>query len=228
MRVRSLRLLLLPLFRRALCLGLLLGATSASALSITPPPGSPLLPDDGSEAYCPCDQDPNPLVTRNVVLLREGYDPISASIPHEWGIYFLEDPDTLIPVFTSEDTPAPGPLNPRAAIDFNNGRVVDLDTMTVEYSFTPTLCCFGFYLKIEGQDPVLTYSQATLNDGGVDTFASFPHMTQANFRVVAFEIDEQVLSIDTVNGACVIPEPSVALLVGSGLALMAGRRRRPI
>ena len=61
---------------------LLLGAGSASAISISPPPGSGLGQDDLSEIYCPCDQDPNPHITRTVLTAREGFDAVSGAIPH--------------------------------------------------------------------------------------------------------------------------------------------------
>lgn len=215
-RVRSLlQLLTLPL---------LLTASSASAISVTPPPGSGLGPDDGSDIYCPCDQDPNPTVTRNVMTVREGFDALSATTPHEWGIYFADDPQTLIPIF-SEVEAAAGGVNAAAAVDFDNGQVIDLDTLEVDFTFTPTLAKFGFYLRIGTQSgPVLTYSQAVLN-GGTDTFGSFPSLSSPNFRVVAFEVDGRVLALESVQGACAVPEPSIALLLGGGLAMLAARRR---
>jgi len=215
------------LSRPALCVVLLLGASTASAISITPAPGSGLGPDDGTEIYCPCDQDPNPHITRDVVTVREGYDLISSRIPHEWGFYFADDPSTLYPIFRANETPV-GNLNPRAAIDFDHGTVVDLDDFGIETTFTPRLAKFGFYIKLDHQgDPeILSYSQHDLNPGDADTYGSFPSLTQANFRVVAFEIEQRILSLETVNGACnVVPEPSVALLLGGGLAMLATRRR---
>lgn len=219
----------LKLFKLSLChlvagAVLMLGAGSASAISLTPPPGSGLGQDDLSEIYCPCDQDPNPNVTRNLLTVREGFDRFSGAIPHEWGIYFADDPSFLIPLFTAEDVPTGG-FNAAAVVDFDHGTVVDLDTLAVEFTFTPTLAKFGFYLRVDDRSaPILTYSQAALN-GGVDTFGSFPSLTNPNFRVVAFEIDGHILSIESVMGACAVPEPSVVWLVGGGLTLLAARRR---
>lgn len=215
----------LKLFQLYLAAGaLLLGASSASAISLTPPPGSGLGPDDLSEIYCPCDQDPNPQVTRNVMTVREGFDRFSGATPHEWGIYFADDPSTLIPLFTAADAPTGG-INASAVVDFQAGTVVDLETLTIEFTFAPNLGHFGFYLRVESGGPVLlTYSQASLN-GGADTFGSFPSTTNPNFRVVAFEVNGLVLSIESVNGACAVPEPSVVWLVGGGLLLLTQRRR---
>lgn len=203
---------------------LLLGAGSASALSITPPPNSGLGQDDLSEIYCPCDQDPNPIVTRNLLTVREGFDGVAGSIPHEWGIYFADDPTTLIPLFTADDAPSGG-VNAAAQVDFDAGTVTDLDSLSIEFTFEARLAKFGFYLRIDDRSaPVLTYSQPVLN-GGTDTFASFPSLTHPNFRVVAFEIGGRVLSIESVQGACPVPEPGVIWLVGGGIALLATRRR---
>lgn len=225
MRVAALRSLPLHLCQLAFGAALLLSAGAASAISITPAPGSSLGQDDGADIFCPCDLDPNPIVNRHVVTVRESYDGVSSVVPHEWGIYFASDPGTLIPVFTAADG---GPGKPAAEIDFDNGIVTDLDTMLVEFTFDPQLAKFGFYLKIDpaGGPSTLTYSQAALN-GGLDTFGSFPSLTNPAYRVVAFEVNGQIASIEAAAGVCApaVPEPSVALLLGGGLVALARRRR---
>jgi hypothetical protein len=215
---------LFQLCRFAAVAVLLLGAGTASAISFVPNPGRGLGPDDLSEIYCPCDRNPNPLFTERVMTVRESFDAFAGVIPHEWGIYFADDPSTLIPLLTASDTPTGG-VNAAAAVDFEAGTVTDLETLTVEYSFTPNLGHFGFYLRVQNDDAVLlTYSQAALN-GGADTFGSFPSLTSPYLRLVAFEVDGALLSIESVHGACAVPEPSVVWLVGGGLALLANRRR---
>jgi hypothetical protein len=212
------------LLRSLLGAALLLGATSASAISIHPAPGSGLAEDDGGEIFCPCDLDPNPTVNRHIATIREAFDGIAATTPHEWGIYFADDPTKLIPVFTAEDH---GPGKPVATIDFDNGIVTDVDALTVEFTFDPRVAHYGFYVKVElpSGPPILSYSQAALN-GGIDTFGSFPTITNSAYRVVAFEVNGAVLAFEAVAGACpVVPEPSVALLFGGGLALLGIRRR---
>jgi hypothetical protein len=72
-------------------------------------------------------------------------------------------------------------------IDFDNGNVVDLEALSVEATFAPSLGEFGFYLSISfPSNPLLVYSDPALN-GGVDTWASFPFLANPLFRQVAFE-----------------------------------------
>jgi hypothetical protein len=213
-----------PIVQLALGIALLMSATSASAISIHPPAGSGLGQDDDTEIYCPCDLDPNPTVNRHIATIREAFDGIATAVPHEWGIYFADDPTHLIPVFTAEDH---GPSKPVATVDFDNGIVTDVDSLTVEFTFDPRVAHYGFYLKVEvpSGPPILTYSQAALN-GGVDTFGSFPTLGNSAYRVVAFEVNGAIVALEAVAGACpVVPEPSVALLLGGGLALLSKRRR---
>lgn len=221
--------LLLP-FRSALQLvlaaGLLLCAGTASAISISPAPGSGLGQDDQADIFCPCDLDPNPTVNHHIVTVRESYDGIAAAIPHEWGIYFASDPGTLIPVFTAADS---GPGREGATIDFDNGIVTDLETLLVEFTFAPQIAKFGFYLRIDPANGggVLTFSQAALN-GGLDTFGSFPSLANPAYRVVAFEVNSRIAAIEAAAGVCVpaVPEPVTAAMLAGGLVVLASRRRR--
>jgi hypothetical protein len=184
-----------------------------------PPPGPGLGPDDGAEVFLP---NLNPILNRHVVLIKEAFDPIPAAIPHEWGFYFQGDATTLFPIFTTSDQ---APPEQAAVIDFDNGIVVDLDGSSQESAFAPSLGNFGFYLKIDFPGgPLLTFSEIAEN-AGTDTFASFPFLANPLFRVVAFEVDEQVFSLQIVDGAVPIPEPSVLVLLGGGLVLLAGAHR---
>ncbi len=214
----------LPLFQLLSSAMLLLIGGSASAISFAPPLGSSFGPDDGSEIYCACDRNPNPSITYRVMKVAEGIDGVADSTPHQWGIYFIDDPDTLIPIFSETDVP--GPDKTQAAVDFDAGTVTDLDSLQVEFNFAPTLRHFGFYLRIDdGAEPVLLYSQASL-DSGPDPFGSFPSQESALLHMVVFEVDGRVLSLELVDGACtVVPEPSVAVLLGAGIALLGARRR---
>ncbi len=198
-------------------------ASSAGATLIGSSTGNPSLgPDDGSEIYVP---NLNPNFNRHIVLVKEAFDPVLTLFPHTWGFYFAGDTANRYPVFTSPDQ---GPPEQQAVIDFDNGQVVDLDSLAIEATFTPSLGDFGFYLEIQFPNgPLLTFSQAAENPGGVDTYASFPYLPNPLFRVVAFEVNEQLFSLEIVDGAVPVPEPSVVALIGGGLALLAAGRRRP-
>lgn len=212
---------------RAVCSAALVAALglagSAGAASIIGgSTGNPALgPDDGSEIYIP---NLNPNYNRHIVLVKEAADPVLAAIPHSWGFYFAGDINNRYPVFSTSDQ---GPPEQQAVIDFDNGQVVDLDALAIDATFTPSLADFGFYLEIQYPNgTVRTYSQAAENPGGVDTYASFPFLANTLFRVVAFEINEQVFALEIIDGALPVPEPSVLMLVGGGIALLVAGRRR--
>ena len=205
----------------AFVLLLVAGAAGATSIIGGGPPGPGLGGDDGAESFF---ANLNPNYDRHIVLVRETFDPIVGSIPHEWGFYFTSDPSTRYPVFTTSDAAPPEQV---AVIDFDNGQVVDLDHLAVDAAFTPSLAQFGFYLSIEFNPghPMLVYSQPELNDGGIDTFASFPFLANPLFRQVAFEVREQIYALEVVDGAVPVPEPVTAALLAGGLAVLASRRR---
>jgi hypothetical protein len=185
------------------------------------PPGPGLGGDDGSELYVP---NLNPTLNRHIVLVKEAFDAFPGSISHEWGIYFASDPSTLLPVLTTGDS---GPPEQQAVVDFDNGQIVDLDSLSIESSFAPSLDPFGFYIKVEfnAGSPVIAYSQAALNPGGLDWYASFPFLANPLFREVAFEVRDQLYSLEIVDGAKNVPEPATLALLAGGIALLASRRR---
>jgi hypothetical protein len=212
--------------RRFLATGLastlaLASAPSTASIIGGGPPGPGLGGDDLAESFFP---NLNPNFDRHIVLIRETFDAIPDSISHEWGFYFTADPNTLYRIFSTSDA---GPPEQVAVIDFDNGEVVDLDSLSVDATFTPSLGSFGFYLSVAFNEnaPVLVRSEAALNDGGIDSFASFPYLANPLFRMVAFEVREQIYSFEVVDGAIPVPEPTTALLLAGGLAWLASRRR---
>jgi hypothetical protein len=207
---------------RALAVVAALGlASSAGATALVGgSTGNPDLgPDDGSEVYVP---NLNPNFNRHIVLVKEAFDPVIAAFPHSWGFYFAGDPANRYPIFSTSDQ---APPEQQSVIDFDNGQVVDLDALAIDATFTPSLGDFGFYLEIQfPAGTLLTFSQPAEN-GGVDTFASFPYLPNPLFRVVAFEVNSQLFSLQIVDGAVPVPEPSTLLLIGGGLGLLISGRR---
>jgi hypothetical protein len=200
---------------------LALAAPSGAGLIGGGPPNPGLGGDDGTELYL---ANLNPVFNQHIVLVKEAFDGVLSTVPHEWGFYFASDPTTLYPVLTATDQ---GPPEQAAVIDFDNGRVVDLDSLSIESTFTPSLDAFGFYLEIELNpgSPVRLFSEAALNDGGIDSFASFPFLANPLFRMVAFEAREQLYSLEIVDGAIPVPEPTTIALLAGGVAILAARRR---
>jgi hypothetical protein len=196
---------------------LTIGATAGATIIGGGRPG--LGGDDFASTFVP---NLNPIQLRHIVLAKETFDPVGTAFPHEWGFYFTSDPSTRYPIFTTSDQ---APPEQQAVIDFDNGKVVDLDASALEASFGPSLGEFGFYLSINfPAGPLLTFSDPALNSG-TDTFASFPFLANPLFRQVAFEVNGQIFSLEVIDGALPVPEPMTAALVAGGIALLATRRR---
>ena len=202
-------------------LALVVAAPAHATLIGGPGPFPGLDPDDGTELFVP---NLNPIQLQHVVRVKEAADTIPGVIDHEWGIYFASDPSTLIPVFTAADV---GPPEQNAVIGFDVGFVADIDASAVESTFTPSLAPFGFYLKATTPSgTVLRYTQPVLNPGGVDAAATFPFTGNPTYYMVAFELNDQVLSLEVVDGVLPVPESGTAILVSLGLGAIAIRRRR--
>ena len=216
---RFLQAALCSLAASSALLALVVAAPAHATLIGGPGPFPGLDPDDGTELFVP---NLNPIQLQHVVRVKEAADTIPGVIDHEWGIYFANDPGTLIPVFTTGDSGA----NQQAVISFNSGQVVDLDGLTVEGGFGPSLGAFGFYLNLHpvGAPEILRYSEPSLNPGGVDAVATFPFQANPTFYFVGFEIDDKIFSLEIVDGVVPVPEPGVAGLLGGGLAVLAGGR----
>ena len=140
------------------------------------------------------------------------------------GIYFADDPGTLIPIFDETDDAGAQEVG----IHFDNGIIYDRDEGgVIETVFAPTLNAFGFYLSIDYDDPtpdLLIYTDPILNPGGVDFAGTFPTLDNGTIYLIAFEVDDRVLALQLVDS--VVPEPSTAVLLLGGLLFAGAVRRR--
>ena len=205
----------------ALLLAVSIAAPAHATLIGGPGPFPGLDPDDGTQLFVP---NLNPIQLQHVVKVTEAADTIPGVISHEWGFYFASDPSTLIPIFTTADV---GPPQQNAVIGFDVGFVADIDASTMESTFTPSLAPFGFYLKANTPGgTLLRYTQPVLNPGGVDAAATFPFTGNPTYYLVDVEVNDQVLSLEIVDGVIPVPESGTAILVSVGLGLIATRGRR--
>lgn len=140
-----------------------------------------------------------------------------------FGFYFASSPSTLITVFDGFDqTPTQSAL-----INFNLGRVTDVDAGALQSLFTPQAGPIGFFLQTPGTSSSTLYTQAALNPFGLDLAATFPSLSDPSFYLIGFETArETVLAFELVGPLQPVPEPSTMLLVGAGLLAAYGLRRR--
>jgi len=204
-------------------LSLLLGGTVAgSAQAISFSPGGLFAPDDGTELFLPRF---HPEPSCHCALINEVGD-AATGLTHEWGIYFADDPATLIPILDQTDDTGPQ----QVGVDFDSGIIYDRDSGgVVETLFAPSLDAFGFYLFIDYPDPtadLLAYSEPGLNAGSLDLAGTFPTLDNDSIYLIAFEVDQQVLALELVDSVTPVPEPTTALLFASGLLLAGASRRR--
>lgn len=172
----------------------------------------------------------------NSALSIEYFDRLDTPPPpspgSEFGFYFGSDPSTLIPIFGVDDTtPVPITNGQQALIDFNLGRVFDLDAGGSN-PFTPMGGGYiGFYLTVPTvTGPVTLFTQALLNPGGQDVAGTFPFISNPTALAIAFGTPSTgYLSIHAIQPLAAVPIPGAAglwLLGITGLALFRRRLAR--
>lgn len=158
----------------------------------------------------------------------------------EFGFYFADgqnpftDRSNLIPIFLEDDdvTPVPVTSNQRARIDFDLGRILDLDSGAQRTFNSQGGAAIGFYLTVPDlQVPLETiYTEPWRNPGGQDAAGALPFL---DFPVpdplaILFVLpsDGRLLSMHSVYPISPVPIPGAAGLWLLGLACLALFRRR--
>lgn len=181
---------------------LLCGSQTASATTFVNPDPSRFANDDGKELFAPS----------QALFSIKAYDLLNnLGYQTTFGFFFEAAPNTLIPIFTSEDVGT----GHRAMVDFGAGKIIDLDQEIVRNNAFSGSGNVGFYLNLAPLDLTL-YSVANLNHG-LDTVATYPIWGMQSAYLLEFAVPDHVLSLEIVDFANAVPEPSSILLVACGL-----------
>jgi hypothetical protein len=168
--------------------------------------------DDGSELW-----KPNELVFKASI-----YDYLgSLGFPSVSGFYFEPFPNELIQIFGTEDQPP----SQNAAISFNDGIVVDLDTNEVQSNFVDHGTNIGFFFGFQTDPnivPVFFFTQSSLNGQFGDRVSTFPSLSDPNTYLLAFDWDGTPIEMEVISGLTPVPEPSTWMLIGAGLIGLTG------
>lgn len=149
----------------------------------------------------------------------------------EFGFFFSDDPNTLIPIFETTDAPA-GTQSAFVQFDAGGsgfGFVFDNDAGAAQGpSFATTSDVFGFYLDA-GYG---TYLSNPALQGGFDNSAEFPLLADPNAFLIIFEDDldlsdgvQNTLGVYLVDGISPVPVPAAVWLFGTALIGLFGIRK---
>ena len=205
---------------------LVLAATPAGAALVNPLPGV-YGDDDGTETFVPGEG----------ILAIELMDHGDV-LPTAFGFFFVSDPATYIPLFGVEDQNpdpgGPGSVTQLALADMAAGLVYDLDAGNALQNTFSGSGEIGFWLFVDatsrGGGPMVLHSIPSMNPGGLDLCSTFPLLSQSGVYMIGFEEPSSgaTLALEAVVGVnpAAVPEPGSWILLGTGLAALAGRRAR--
>jgi hypothetical protein len=194
----------------------LLAASFPATAALIPPPGFD--PDDGATLFFHEDSAIHVEVMEFPPLI--GFS--------TFGFFFDSAPGSLIPIFGPEDQSGPGadPPPQMAVIDFNQSKVFDVDASELQSDFSGVgPGNIGFFLMFSS---TLLYSLPSLNPGGFDPVATFPRSDDPSVYMIAFENQFAAgipLVLELGVGLRPVPEPSTALFLSLGMALVLARIR---
>jgi hypothetical protein len=189
----------------------------AEAVITNPAPGL-FGDDDGGALFLPMEN----------VLSAEIFDLGGLVADSEFGFFFANSSETLIPIFEVGDQRPPQQW---ARIDFGAGEVWDGDENVLQNTFSGS-GLIGFYLlvtNLPGGEDFLAFSVPSMNPDGLDLFASFPSLFVETGYLFGFESPEVrvPVSFNVAVGLQKAPVPATPLLMLAGLAaLVAARRKR--
>lgn len=195
--------------------------TKAQALIINPDPTT-FAADDGTQYFTPAAG----LIGIEVLDLFGGLGAGST-----FGFYFKSAPSAPIVIFDSLDQT----VTQVAGIDFTSGIVLDVDSSSVQSTFSGS-GPIGFFLGINPLIPGGGFGITTdplLNPAGLDLAATFPLISSPSGYLLGFELPIRgrfvTIGLDLVSGIQPyrkVPEAPALMLMLSAILLWGLHRRR--
>ena len=162
----------------------------------------------------------------------------AGTVGTSFGFYFegadVTDTSNLHGIFDINDFTSYPTLSQSAVIDFNQGKVFDVDAgLTEQSSFSGSgNIGFAFLFDPTYGVPIL-FTEPFLNPAGTDVSGTFPILgsgSPVDPYLITFNLDlgldTYVIAAEVVSGITPVPEPGTLLLLSSGLAGIVFYRRK--